>query len=273
MSPGWWLLVLMATGLLSLRYAWWRKPVDWAHPRILMYHMVSPHLRGGRFNGLRVTPGNFEKQLRWLRKRGFHFFTVSELWTQRHELPARSVALTFDDGYRDNLTNMLPLLEKYDARATVYVVVDRHDREWSTTRKASHDNGELRREAKLSEGELLALARSGRVEIGAHTLTHPDLRGLPASRLDDEIRGSAEHLATMLGVPVRSFAYPFGFFDDAAVNAVSGAGYMTAVTTVTGIADLAHVDGLRIPRVKISGRDNLLAFVMRIRGGRRGWKR
>lgn len=273
MSLAWTLLVLTAAGLLSLRYAWWRKPVDWARPRILMYHMVSPHLRGGRFNGLRVTPGNFENQLRWLRRHGFHFFTVSELWTQRQTLPPRSIALTFDDGYRDNLTNVLPLLEKYDAKATVYVVVDRHDREWSTTRKASHDSGELRREEKLSEDELLALARSGRVEIGAHTLTHPDLRGLPAPRLDDEIRGSALHLGTTLGVPVRSFAYPFGFFDDTAANAVAAAGYQTAVTTETGIANLATVDYLRIPRVKISGRDNLLAFVMRLRGGRRGWKR
>jgi peptidoglycan/xylan/chitin deacetylase (PgdA/CDA1 family) len=273
MTLSWGLLVLAAAGLFSLRYAWWRMPVDWSRPRILMYHMVSPHLRGGKFNGLRVTPRQFEAQLRWLRRQGFQFFTMSELWEQRATLPSRSIALTFDDGYRDNVTTMLPLLDKYDAKATVYVVVDRHDREWSTTRKASHDSGELRREPKLSDDELLTLARSGRVEIGAHTLTHPDLRGLPQHLLEEEIQGAAAHLKTLLGVSVTAFAYPFGFQDAAAVRAVAAAGYSTAVTTHNGIADLSVVDPWLIPRIKVSGRDTLLAFILRIRGGRRGWTR
>lgn len=46
----------LAAGWFSNRYAWWRKPVDLRHPRVLMYHMVSPHRPGAKFNGLRVPP-------------------------------------------------------------------------------------------------------------------------------------------------------------------------------------------------------------------------
>lgn len=51
------------------------------------------------------------------------------------EHPAKTIAITFDDGYLDNLQNAYPILEKYQAKATVYVVVDRHDRDWSTYKK------------------------------------------------------------------------------------------------------------------------------------------
>ena len=146
----------------SNRYAWWRRPVAAQHPRVLMYHMVSAHRPGARFNGLRVRPERFEAQLAWLKRKGWQFFTVSELWAQWDTLPDKSVAITFDDGYADNLHNALSLLEKYDARATIYMVVDRHDRDWSTAKKAHHDSGELAREPKLSDDELQRWSGHGR---------------------------------------------------------------------------------------------------------------
>jgi hypothetical protein len=63
----------------SLRHAWWRPNVDIRYPRILMYHMVSPHLpkNKSKFNRLRVPPSEFEKQLRWLKKNGWISVTMS----------------------------------------------------------------------------------------------------------------------------------------------------------------------------------------------------
>ena len=145
------LIVVMAALWFSDRYAWWRSAIDWRHPRVLMYHMVSPHRPGAKFNGLRVPPEHFEAQLAWLQRKGWQFFTLSEMWEQWDNLPEKSVAITFDDGYADNLHNALPLLEKYDAKATIYMVVDRHERDWSTAKKAHHNTGELAREPKLGQ--------------------------------------------------------------------------------------------------------------------------
>jgi len=258
----------------SHRYAWWRPATDWRRPRILMYHMVQAHRSGARFNGLRVTPERFERQVRWLREQGFTFLTMSELWARRDNLPERAVAITFDDGYADNLHHALPVLERHDARATIYVVVDRHDRDWSTYKKAHHNSGELAREPKLSDEELRRLVASGRVEIGSHTLTHCNLAKTAEADKRIELAESRRLLAELTGTVVNSFAYPFGIYGRDDVRLAREAGYETAVTTVEGIDVFDPLpDPLDLKRVKISGKDNMLAFVMRIRGGRRGWSK
>ncbi|MEL0027113.1 MAG: polysaccharide deacetylase family protein [Perlucidibaca sp.] len=273
-----WLSGIVAAALwllwFSHRYAWWRPAVDWRRPRILMYHMVQEHRAGARFNGLRVTPARFEAQVRWLREQGFTFMTMSELWSRRGNLPERTVAITFDDGYADNLHHALPILTRYDACATVYVVVDRHDRDWSTYKKAHHNSGELAREPKLSDDELRALVSSGRVEIGSHTLTHCNLARTPAADKQVELIESRRLLAELTGTPVNSFAYPFGIYGPEDVQLAREVGYETAVTTVEGVDVFdPPPDPLDLKRVKISGKDNMLAFVMRLRGGKRGWKK
>ena len=271
-----WLVLgaVLAAGWFSNRYAWWRRPVDWHHPRVLMYHMVSPHRPGAKFNGLRVTPEHFEAQLAWLQREGWQFFTVSELWEQWDTLPAKSVALSFDDGYADNLHNALPLLEKYDAKATIYMVVDRHERDWSTAKKAHHNTGELAREPKLSDEELQRLVASGRIEIGSHTLTHINLRTTAADDKRRELAESRRLLQAQTGQAVASFAYPFGIYGDEDVALAREAGYTTAATTIDGIdARMPRPDPLQLKRIKISGKDNMLAFVMRMRGGKRGWRK
>lgn len=262
------MLVVIAALWFSVRYAWWRPAIDWRRPRVLMYHMVSEPVPGAKFNGLRVSPAAFERQLRWLRDRGFHFATMADL--MEGSVPAKTVAITFDDGYLDNYTNALPLLKKYGAKATLYLVVDRHDRDWSTYKKAHHASGELMREPKLADAQVREMIDSGVFELGAHTLTHANLPALDGEARAREVQGAKQQLETLFGVPVTSFAYPFGIFGDADVEAARAAGYTNAVTTVDGIDGHPYADPLRIRRVKISGKDNFLAFVLRMRSGRRG---
>ena len=82
MIPAVLLLILLGLVWFSLRYAWWRPAVDYRYPRILMYHMIATPRPGARFNGLRVAPQSFERQLRWLSDQGWHSFTVGELVAQ-----------------------------------------------------------------------------------------------------------------------------------------------------------------------------------------------
>lgn len=243
-----------------------QKPVSYKHPRILMYHMVSPWLEKGKFNKLRVKPDEFEKQVRFLAKNGWHFATMSEL-TSQNELPYKSVCITFDDGFKDNYTNAHPILEAYDAKATLFLVCDRHDRDWSTSKKAHHNSGELLRESKLTNNEVNSMLSSGVWELGAHTITHANLPKNSDEMALIEISKSKLDLENQFKTQVDSFAYPFGIYEDREVLMVSRSGYKSAVTTIEGIS-LTSENPFELKRIKVSGKDSLSAFKRKLDFGK-----
>ncbi|SPL72450.1 polysaccharide deacetylase family protein [Acinetobacter stercoris] len=262
------ILLLVIVIAFSYKYAWWKPTVDWKQPRVLMYHMVREHIDGAKFNKLRVKPAEFEKQVRYMQEQGFHFVTMHELREKWGQHPEKTVAITFDDGYLDNLSNAYPVLEKYRAKATVYVVVDRHDRDWSTYKKAHHNSGELMHEPKLNDEQVQLLSNSGLVEIGSHTLTHANLDKLNDAECFTEMSESKKRLEQLIGRPVTSFAYPFGIYSVRDVAVAKQVGYTNAVTTKEGIDDLTP-DFMQLQRIKISGKDSLFAVKLRLKLGKR----
>ena len=263
------LLALVLLVMFSKRYAWWRSAAGMEYPRILMYHMVSEHRPGAKFNKLRVPPDAFDWQIRWLKENGWYFALMSELAVPE-KLPSKTVFLTFDDGYADNYHFAHPVLQKYGARATLYLVVDRFDRDWSTAKKAHHNTGELMREPKLTDHQVSTMLASGCWELGGHTLTHANLARLDEAQKLAEIRGCREQLESRFGVSVPSFAYPFGIYDKTDVALAEKAGFTSAVTTEEGIDTDLQARCFELSRVKISGKDSRLAFRLRIRTVRRG---
>ena len=250
----------------SLENRWWRTTVAYRHPRVLMYHMVSPHRPGAKFNKLRVPPERFEEQIKYLSESGWHFAHVSEL---ANPLPEKTVVITFDDGYQDNLIYADKVLTKYGAKATLYLVVERFDRDWSTAKKAHHDSGELMREPKLTDAEVAEMLASQRWELGAHTLTHANLPTLNDDDRRREIIQGKRELEAQFQEEVVSFAYPFGIYDVTDITLAQEAGFKFAVTTIEGIDDLRHANPFELKRVKISGKERLWQFVLRLRTGRR----
>ncbi len=267
----------LAGGLwYSTQYAWWRRSVPDRFPRILMYHMIQPHRVGARYNKLRVPPSLFDQQLRWLRDNGWRSCFISDLaddW--RGAGPGgRRVAITFDDGYHDNLTEMLPLLERHDARATVYLVGDRSSgRDWSRQKKTHHDSGELRDEPKLSDEDVNELLASGRIELGSHTMTHLHMGRAPREVKLLELAASKQWLENRFGVTIRSFAYPFGIYASGDPDLVREAGYTNAVTTLPGINDSETPNLYELRRVKVGGRETMRDFRLRMRTGWRAWNK
>lgn len=262
------ILLVVCLAVFSMKYGWWKTAVDWKHPRVLMYHMVREHIDGAKFNKLRVKPAEFEKQVAWMKAQGFHFVTMQELQDNWGHHPEKTVAITFDDGYLDNLEYAYPILEKYQAKATIYVVVDRHDRDWSTYKKAHHNSGELAREPKLNDEQVAFFARSGLVEIGSHTLTHANLNKLDDEACLAELTESKQQLQALTGAAVNSFAYPFGIYSARDVQLAQQAGYSNAVTTVEGIDGLKP-DFMQLQRIKISGKDSMFAVKLRLKLGKR----
>jgi len=256
----------------SFKYSWWRPAADAAWPRVLMYHMISAPRAGARFNGLRVAPESFERQLRWLCERGWQSFTVSELVELGARVPPKAFAITFDDGYADNLLAALPLLQRYRCKATLYLVVERFGRDWSSLRKAHHNDGELQREPKLTDEQVQTLLASGCFELGSHSMTHANFRQLDMTAARRELVASKQALEARFDVAVNSFAWPFGLYRAEQVPLAAQAGYSSAVTTHEGIESPRQWQPLQLKRIKISGRDGWLAFRLRLRSGRRGWR-
>lgn len=190
---------------------------------ILMYHYVEyvKDKRDTIRQGLNVNPNIFEEQLITLRKNDFTFMTAREVAAVLDgdmDLPKNPILLTFDDGHWDLATDVLPLLIKYKIKATAYVVP-----------------GLLGGSDYLTRDQLKKVADSGLVEIAAHTVHHVALKGKPETVVRDEVEGSKRMLEEFLQIKVVSFAYPYGSFDQKAIEVVKQAGFTNAVSTISGV--------------------------------------
>lgn len=253
----------------SLRFSWWRKNLPYNCPRILMYHMVCEHLPKNisKFNRLRVKPRQFEKHLQWLQKNDFKSYTMSEL-VKLESIPEKTVVITFDDGYKDNFTNAFPLLKQYNFKATIYIVLNRFQQNWATDKDLNQASEELNSENMLSNNQIKEMLNSNLIEIGSHTLDHVNLAKISEDEKLRQIKESKEQIEKTFNISCNSFAYPFGFFDNESVKMVEVCSYTNAVTTINGVFNKSKNSNLKIPRILISGRQGIFAFILKIKKGR-----
>ena len=262
-------VIIIFLVLFSIRFAWWRKNISYTFPRILTYHMISDHLpkNESKFNRLRVKPNEFEKQLIWLKENQFTSYTLSELVSLK-VIPEKAVVLTFDDGYEDNFTNAFVLLQKYNFKATIYIVLDRFNKDWATDKDLNSSSNELNNEKMLSNEQIKIMINSGLIEIASHTLNHVNLPSISNKDKEIQIKESKIEIEKKFDMKCNSFAYPFGFFDDDSIKLVKKSEYLNATTTVNGVYDNTKFSKFEIPRIMISGRQGLLSFILKIKKGK-----
>jgi peptidoglycan/xylan/chitin deacetylase (PgdA/CDA1 family) len=223
---------------------------------ILLYHGVGPTSTRIDPRFLRVRPEVFRAQLGLLLGAGFEIVTVSE-FAQRFDgaqPPPGIVALSFDDGMDDNHSVVLPLLRELGLRATVYVTTGLIGKPnpWM-----SHESGAR----MMTVEELRELAASG-FEIGAHTVSHPDLSRLGFDECLHEMRESRDELERTLGVEVRTFAYPSCHYGPAAVEAARAVGFKAAVTC----QGLGSWNRYELRRSLVSAKDGTASFIVKLTG-------
>ncbi len=204
---------------------------------ILMYHYVRTVDAATDPLGyeLSVTPELFAQHMALLAEQGYQGVTVATLVRcMRGEpiCPPQPVALSFDDGYADAFSAALPVLERYDFQATFYIV------------------GDFVGQPGYMSWEQLAALHAAGMEIGAHSMSHPDLTRLDAAELTRQVVASKQLLEERLGTTVESFCYPAGRYTSATIAAVQAAGYTSAVTTRW---DSDIRDMLALPRRRIAG--------------------
>lgn len=198
------------------------KPTKQFYVPILLYHYVEYVKDEGDTirKSLNIIPTVFEQEIKTLQDLGYTFLTpkdLADILDDKRQLPQRPVILSFDDGYRDFYTDVFPILKKYHVKAVTYIVPNF-----------------LNKPNNMDLWQLKEIVKSGLVEIGAHTMSHSFLPGLPLKRVKYEVEESKNYLEKKLGIKVVSFAYPYGAFDNQAINVVKDAGFKTAVTTIHG---------------------------------------
>jgi peptidoglycan/xylan/chitin deacetylase (PgdA/CDA1 family) len=178
----------------------------------------------------------------------------------RIDLPADSVAVTFDDGFADTFVNALPVLTRYRIPATMFALSDRIGarNDWMSVR--GFPDRPLMTAAQLRE-----MVAAG-ITVGSHTRTHPRLPELDAKAKRDEIGGSKARLEDLLGSGVASFAYPYGLFDEDAKLAVKEAGYRSACSVRTGFNG-PDVDRFLLRRIEVYGTDSVWRLRQKLRFG------
>ena len=227
----------------------------------LLYHNVGP-IHPGTNPALTISPERFERQVSWLAERGYVGVRPSEWLRWRKEgvgLPRRSVFLTFDDAYEDLDTHALPILLQYGFSAAVYVVTERLGA--TNTWVQSEGSGVLR---LMSAKQIQYWAQKG-IEFGAHSRTHSDLTRLTASECFSEVAGSKSDLAAVLGSPVASFAYPYGYYNDSTCKLVRSE-YDLAFSVDQGLNYLDR-DPHLLRRTYVGPNDSLLEFSIKVRRG------
>jgi peptidoglycan/xylan/chitin deacetylase (PgdA/CDA1 family)/glycosyltransferase involved in cell wall biosynthesis len=232
---------------------------------VLMYHRFIEHESEKGIHGTWMRLDMFEKHLQLIKRLGFETLTPRDLlekgFMHRFQPGKKFLMLTADDGYRDNLTRMLPLLEKYDMKATVFIVSDETHNRWDTDHPTKPDT----KVDLLTPDEIRALDHSGRVEIGGHTLSHAKLDELGPEAQRHEIVENKKQLEDILGHPMVSFAYPFGNLNESAKREAQAAGYAMAFATDSGPRAL-HQDRFQIRRINVFPRTDVFGLWRKIRG-------
>jgi peptidoglycan/xylan/chitin deacetylase (PgdA/CDA1 family) len=216
-------------------------------PLALTYHGVADVPLRRDPHHLFVRPRDLERQIARLRAWGYELVTFGELALRVAQDRSRGCAtLTFDDGLADNLHALAPILEGASATATVFVTSGWLGRPHPTVGWAR----------VLSADEVRELHARG-VEIGAHTVTHPDLSRLPYEAALDELAGSKRALEALLDAPVEVAAYPYGKADAETRAAAREAGFRAACRT---LGEGSWSDPYDLPRQTMENRASLLGL-------------
>lgn len=187
---------------------------------VLMYHAVGLEQGADWPRSLVMRPELFESHLRYLQEQGYTMVSVEQLAKrlEQGESVDKYIALSFDDGYHNNYSVVLPLLQKYNAKASFFVI-----------------NKEMGDKDHMGEQEIKGLLDAG-MELGSHTYSHAPLAKIETKYLVWELDTSRYWLKKKFdGYIVRTLAYPNGSYNATVLAAAKKYGFYRALTGHVGV--------------------------------------
>ena len=215
---------------------------------ILTYHQVNDIDK----NASTLTVEQFDAQMKYLSEGGYNVITPDELlnaWEGNGTLPQNPVVITFDDAHIDMYQNVFPILQKYNLRATFFLVTDFVN---------LYPN-------YLTWDQAREMQASGLADIESHTLNHKNLTEITSrDKLWDQLYGSKQAIEWYLKKPANFIAYPDGLYTVEAENLSKEVGYRAAFVMDYG---LAHKEPQRyvLDRIPILGSNSHTLFRFKLR--------
>jgi peptidoglycan/xylan/chitin deacetylase (PgdA/CDA1 family) len=213
--------------------------------RVIMYHAVGSKVPGDIYGLYNMAPERFKEQMQFL----FEF--TSGCVTRLSELPEQGMAITFDDGYRDTLEVVAPILTSLKMPFTVFVTPG-----FILSGQPIY----------LSVVGLRELAAVPGASIGAHGYSHRRLTECNNQQLQEELTNGRKWLEDTLGQPVKTMSYPHGAVNQSVRKAAAATGYLVAASSRFG-ANLSDYDPLWLARTDIWAQDDRWSFRAKLAGG------
>lgn len=232
----------------GITYAWGAVSTPWRTEgfRILMYHAVNTPIPEDVLGIYTISDERLHAQMeflsKWCGKKVTHFEQVAN--------GVEGVAVTFDDGFKDNLTIAAPILTNLGIPFTVFVT--------SNHLSSASD-------IYLSVQELQELASYPGVTIGSHGASHKKLAECSDTELRNELVGSRAFLEDVLQKPVTTISYPHGSVDMRVERVAMEAGYKLGASSTFG-TNKAHKSLLRLKRTDIWNSDSINDFERKLLG-------
>ncbi|MDP2032691.1 MAG: polysaccharide deacetylase family protein [Polaromonas sp.] len=226
---------------------------------ILVYHQISEAPpKGAPFRGLYVSPGAFARQMALLKLLGYQGLSMSALLPHlKGERSGKVVGITFDDGYLNNLTHALPVLQRCGFSSTCYAVSN------LLGRTNVWDQGIGIAQVPLMDAGQLRQWVVGGQEVGSHTQNHAWLLQSDGATARAEMTQDKAALEAILATPVQHFCYPYGEYAPEHVVMAREAGFETVTTTRRGRSTVPG-NLLELPRVPVVRSTSLPVFWLKI---------
>lgn len=219
---------------------------------VLAYHKIDQPTPDVKIRGAYTSPKRFRKQMSYLKRHGFVFYTAGELirhYRENGAFPAKGIAITFDDGWKDNYVHAFPVMRDLGIKATIFLVPS----VIGQTSDVIVAEGEGPRE-HMSRENIIEMSQYG-IEFGSHSLNHVHLHKAAPNTVEYEVTESKSQIENLTQASCEVFAYPAGFFNDTAKEKVENAGYIAAFSTVYGSDE--NIDLYALNRVEILRRDRM----------------
>ena len=205
-----------------------------SYPLVLEYHQICPTVR----QDIEVSLENFKKELDWLQNHGYHTLSMDRFLSclnKQQPLPAKSVLITFDDGYEGVYTYALPELRQRFMHATLFLSTD--------------DLGKVdKTDPRMTLEQVKKISHDYLIDIGSHTVMHGHLSELSNTAQQNELQHSKAVLEQLTGKQCLSMAYPYGDFNQQVIANVKAAGYQVAFAGYND--DIAsHLNRYTVPRI------------------------
>lgn len=228
--------------------------------RVLVYHNIGEK-EIGDYLGIQVSLQKFEEEMKFLSENAYRVFPLKELISMaknKEPIPDKSIAITFDDGYRENLINILEIMKRYSFSATFFITIG-YVEGWAKSGNKYWEKLEF-----CSWSDLMDMPYAGN-EIGSHFLSHKCLTSLSNDELINEVAESRRILEAKLNISADIFSYPHGKFDKRIKFTLQDKGCIAACTSIPGSNSYA-TDMYALRRISIDARDGIFEFKKKVIG-------